>query len=60
MEYSELHISNLEDIIKEAGEIASKWNGDESGKQEERAQEAEDIIKSCKAIIESINYLNEN
>jgi hypothetical protein len=49
----------LDDLIKEAEEIAGSWNGDESGRQEEQAESAKEIIEKCQEIKELINYINE-
>ncbi len=51
--------STLEQIKKEAEEIAGQWNGDESGSQEERSTTASDILEKVTELEELINYLNE-
>lgn len=42
--------SCVDDIIEYAEAIASEWNGDEPGSQEDRAHCANDIIAKCKEI----------
>lgn len=49
----------LDDLIKEADQVAGAWNGDEAGKQEEQAQSALEIIEKCNEIKDLINYINE-
>ena len=50
---------NLEEIKKWAEEIAGSWNGDESGSQEERAQQALDILEAIKNLEELIEGMEE-
>ena len=49
---------NLEEIKKWAFDIQSSWNGDESGRQEERADIAGDIQKAIVNLEELIEELN--
>lgn len=48
----------LKKCIKECEEIAGRWNGDESGYQEEQATIANDIIEKSNELIALINELN--
>lgn len=48
----------LKKLIEECEEIAGRWNGDDSGYQEEQAETALEIIEKAKELIELINYLN--
>lgn len=52
-------IKNLEKIKEWAEEIAGEWNGDESGIQEERADQAKDIIEAVDNLINLINGMDE-
>jgi hypothetical protein len=45
-------ILEISTIQKWAEGIAGEWNGDESGSQEDRAMQAEDIIEKCKELKE--------
>jgi hypothetical protein len=45
-------ILEINTIQKWAEEVAGEWNGDESGSQEDRAMQAEDIIEKCKELKE--------
>lgn len=44
MENLQHYIYELEDLEKEAGEISGNWNGDESGRQEDLAHAADEIV----------------
>lgn len=49
---------DLKGISKWAEEIAGEWNGDEGGSQEERAQQALDIIEAVKNLTELIEGMD--
>jgi hypothetical protein len=55
----ELHLNNLAELEKEAAEISGAWNGDDSGRGEERAQVAGEIIGKVYEIQTLINELKE-
>jgi hypothetical protein len=44
MENLQFYIDQLNDLSKEAGEISGSWNGDESGRQEDCAHIADEIV----------------
>ncbi len=46
---------HLSDIIEWAEEIAGEWNGDEPGSQEDRANQALEIIEKVTELKELIN-----
>jgi hypothetical protein len=49
----------LQTLIKQMEEIAGEWNGDEAGRQEERAHIAEDITEKAKELIDLLEELDE-
>jgi len=49
---------NLEQIKKWAEEIAGEWNGDESGRGEDRAHQANDILEAVKNLEELISEMD--
>lgn len=49
----------LENLITKCEEIAGEWNGDEPGRQEERAHIAEDIMEKAQELIELLEELDE-
>lgn len=55
----ELWIAQIEDVIKWADEICGEWNGDESGSQENRANQAEDIVNKALDLQELIKGMSE-
>ena len=48
----EFYSLNIDDVIAYADNIAGQWNGDGSGKQENRAMQAREIIEACVAVKE--------
>jgi uncharacterized protein YukE len=48
----------LQKLIEECEEIASRWNGDESGYQEDQANIANEIIEKAKELIALLHELN--
>lgn len=51
--------TELQTLITQMEEIAGEWNGDEAGRQEERAHIAEDIIEKAKELIDLLEELDE-
>jgi hypothetical protein len=51
-------IWTLDAIKKEMDEVAGQWNGDESGKQEEDAQTAIEILEHVARIEELLEQLD--
>lgn len=49
----------LDEMRDWAEGIADEWNGDESGRQEDRASQAEDILKEINTLRASINLMEE-
>lgn len=53
-------MNSLKEIKKWAENIAGEWNGDESGSQEDRAHQANDILEAVaelEALIEGMEEL---
>jgi phage host-nuclease inhibitor protein Gam len=57
MNYIEVEKNTLGEIRKEAMEIASQWNGEDSGLEEERAEKAQDILEAIQNLGELISEL---
>ena len=49
----------LDEMRSWANEIASEWNGDEPGRQEDRAMRAEEILKCISNLRANINLMEE-
>jgi len=48
----------LKKLIKECEEIRGRWNGDDSGYEEDQATIASDIIDKARELTDLINELN--
>lgn len=59
MENSEYFLSVLSEMKEKADTIQGLWNGDNSGRVEERAMAAQELHQKCNEIIELINELND-
>ena len=57
MNYIEVEKNTLGEIRKEAMEIASQWNGEDSGLAEDRAEKAQDILEAIQNLEELISEL---
>lgn len=55
----QLIATDVDDIIEWATEISSEWNGDESGSQEDRAHQADEIMQKANELIELIEGMKE-
>jgi len=55
--YSEL---TLGEVLKRAEEIAGEWDGDNSGRKEDRATTAMDMIEHLNEVLEQYKALEEN
>jgi hypothetical protein len=51
------YILTLDFIKKHCEEVAGQWNGDESGKQEEDAQTANEVLKKVQEIEELLHNI---
>lgn len=49
----------IDDIVEWAEEVSGQWNGDESGRQEDQAHQANDIIEKCNELKELISGMEE-
>lgn len=49
----------LDEIKAWALDIAGQWNGDESGSEEDRAMQAEEILKDINTLRADINLMEE-
>lgn len=53
------YVEYCNDIINWAGDIESEWNGDESGRQEDRAHCAKEIIEKTAELYNLIAEMSE-
>jgi len=50
----------LNKLIASMEEVAGSWNGDEAGREEDRAHTAQDIIGHAEAIKELLEFMHNN
>ena len=48
----------LTDIVNKYEEIAGEWNGDESGKLEDRANKAKEMLDACNTVLTLVMELD--
>lgn len=53
------HCTSLHYIIEDAIAVASEWNGDEAGREEERSNRADEIIKKADELRTLLEELEE-
>jgi phage host-nuclease inhibitor protein Gam len=59
MNYIDVEENKLGDIRREAMRIASEWDGDQSGIQEDRAMIAGDILEAIRNLEELLSDLDD-
>ena len=55
---SKLYDKILSDLIEEANQVAGQWNGDDSGRLEDLAHIANDIVEHAEKIQELLEEYN--
>ncbi len=55
----QIQMSQVDDIIEWANVISGEWNGDESGSEEDRAHQADEITQKCNELKELILGMSE-
>ena len=49
---------SLDKVYKWAESISGSWNGDEAGLEEDRANQAQDIMEACENLQDLINGMD--